>query len=552
MSRKFITQHLLLLAGVCLMVACRHKKPPRQQVIVKNVKELHEAIPENIAERLSYMSDNNGIMEDSVPAASAALQFFYGQHKNVAQWSDNGVASRNADTMLYLVQHAMDAGLLPERYHGGALSAAMYQIKTDSNARKDAALWAKVDVMMSDAFMKMASHLHFGVAPRDSITLRTDSVFTDITLAGMLQQALQQKNISETLHKLEPTHSAYLTLKQQLRVFREKYQGLRWDTIPENYTDTLAFKQQLLNRLVQGAYVDTSGRPGDTTLLKDGVKAFQREFNLYPDGVAGKKTRQMLNRSLYDWQVQVALNLDRWRKMPDSMPNRFILVNVPAFQLNVVDSGEVVLQSRVIVGAPRTRTPLLNSRMANFMMFPYWRVPYSIVFKEMLPAIRKNINYLADKNLEVIDRDGNAVDPYTIDWNKLGKGHFPYVLRQMDGVDNSLGIMKFNFMNKYSVYLHDTNSRGLFRNNYRALSHGCVRVQEWDSLAMYLIQDDTLRHTRDSVRLWLAMQEKKQVNFSRRVPIYIRYFSADVQDDHLLFYEDIYGEDKRLRKIIGY
>jgi len=552
MSRKFITQHLLLLAGVCLMVACRHKKPPRQQVIVKNVKELHEAIPENIAERLSYMSDNNGIMEDSVPAASAALQFFYGQHKNVAQWSDNGVASSNADTMLYLVQHAMDAGLLPERYHGGALSAAMYQIKTDSNARKDAALWAKVDVMMSDAFMKMASHLHFGVAPRDSITLRTDSVFTDITLAGMLQQALQQKNISETLHKLEPTHSAYLTLKQQLRVFREKYQGLRWDTIPENYTDTLAFKQQLLNRLVQGAYVDTSGRPGDTTLLKDGVKAFQREFNLYPDGVAGKKTRQMLNRSLYDWQVQVALNLDRWRKMPDSMPNRFILVNVPAFQLNVVDSGEVVLQSRVIVGAPRTRTPLLNSRMANFMMFPYWRVPYSIVFKEMLPAIRKNINYLADKNLEVIDRDGNAVDPYTIDWNKLGKGHFPYVLRQMDGVDNSLGIMKFNFMNKYSVYLHDTNSRGLFRNNYRALSHGCVRVQEWDSLAMYLIQDDTLRHTRDSVRLWLAMQEKKQVNFSRRVPIYIRYFSADVQDDHLLFYEDIYGEDKRLRKIIGY
>jgi murein L,D-transpeptidase YcbB/YkuD len=552
MSRKFITQHLLLLAGVCLMVACRHKKPPRQQVIVKNVKELHEAIPENIAERLSYMSDNNGIMEDSVPAASAALQFFYGQHKNVAQWSDNGVAGSNADTMLYLVQHAMDAGLLPERYHGGALSAAMYQIKTDSNARKDAALWAKVDVMLSDAFMKMASHLHFGVAPRDSITLRPDSVFTDVTLAGMLQQALQQKNISETLHKLEPTHNAYLTLKQQLLVFREKYQGLRWDTIPENYTDTLAFKQQLLNRLVQGAYVDTSGRPGDTSLLKDGVKAFQREFNLYPDGVAGKKTRQMLNRSLYDWQVQVALNLDRWRKMPDSMPNRFILVNVPAYQMMVVDSGEVVLQSRVIVGAPRTRTPLLNSRMANFMMFPYWRVPYSIVFKEMLPAIRKNINYLADKNLEVIDRDGNAVDPYTIDWNKLGKGHFPYVLRQMDGVDNSLGIMKFNFMNKYSVYLHDTNSRGLFKNNYRALSHGCVRVQEWDSLAMYLIQDDTLRHTRDSVRLWLAMQEKKQVNFSRRVPIYIRYFSADVQDDHLLFYEDIYGEDKRLRKIIGY
>jgi murein L,D-transpeptidase YcbB/YkuD len=533
-------------------MACRHKKPPRQQVIVKNIKQLHEAIPENIAERLSYMSDNNGVMEDSVPAFSTALQFFYGQHNNAPQWSSNGVASINADTMLSLVQHAMDAGLLPEKYHGPALTAAMYQLRKDTNARKDAALLARMDVMMSDAFMKMASHLRFGVGPRDSITLRTDSAFTDITLAGMLQQALQQKNISETLHNLEPTHVAYVALRQQMKVLREKYEGLRWDTIPENYTDTTAFKQQLLNRLVQGAYVDTSGRPGDTTLLKEGVKAFQREFNLYPDGVAGKKTRQMLNRSLYDWQVQLALNLDRWRKMPDSLPDRYLLVNVPAYRMVVVDSGEVVLQSRVIVGTPGTRTPLLNSRMTNFMMFPYWRVPYSIVFKEMLPAIRKNINYLAEKNLEVIDRNGNAVDPFTIDWTKLHKGHFPYVLRQMDGEDNSLGIMKFNFINKYSVYLHDTNNRGLFRNTYRALSHGCVRVQEWDSLAMYLVKDDTLRNMRDSVRLWLAMQEKKQVNFTHRLPIYIRYFSADVQDDHLLFYEDIYGEDKRLRKKIGY
>lgn len=552
MSRKYIAQHLLVFIGVCLLLACRHKKPPRQQVIVKNIKQLHEVIPENIAERLSYMSDNNGIMEDSVRAFSTALQFFYGQHNNAPQWSSKGLAAANADTMLSLVQHAMDAGLLPAHYHGPALSAAMYQVKTDSNARKDAALWARIDVMMSDAFMKMASHLHFGVAPRDSITLRTDSVFTDISLAGLLQQALQQKNISETLHNLEPSHAGYVALKQQLLVFRKKYEGLRWDTVPENYTDTLAFKQRLLNRLVQGAYVDTTGRPGDTTLLKDGIRAFQRDFNMYPDGVAGKKTRQMLNRSLYDWQVQVALNLDRWRKMPDSLPGRYIMVNVPAYQMEVVDSGEVVLQSRVIVGTPRTRTPLLNSRMANFMMFPYWRVPYSIVFKEMLPAIRKDINYLAEKNLEVIDRHGNAVDPYSIDWTKLHKGHFPYVLRQMDGVDNSLGIMKFNFINKYSVYLHDTNNRGLFRNTYRALSHGCVRVQQWDSVAMYLIKDDSLRYTRDSVRLWLALQQKKQVNFSRRLPIYIRYFSAAVQDGQLLFYEDIYGEDKRLRKKIGY
>lgn len=542
----------LLAVTVCLLAACRHKAP-KERVIVQDLKELQEAVTGNIADRLNYMADNKGLMEDSVPGMTTALQYFYQQHQNAPQWSDSGVASANADVMLYLVQHAMDEGLLPSQYHAAQLTAIMQTFKTSEESKKDAAQWAKMDVMLSDAFMKMATHLHFGVAPRDSITLRKDSTFTDTVLTALLQKALQQKNIAAVLGSLEPSHAGYVALKQGLLNFRKTYGSKRWNAIPENYTDTLAFKQLLLNRLVQGGFIDTSGRPGDTTLLKDGIKAFQKAFNLYPDGVAGKKTREMLNRSLHDWEVQVALNLDRWRKLPDTLPKCYIMVNVPAFELEVMDSGAVALESRVIVGTPKTRTPLLNSRMANFVMYPYWRVPYSIVFKEMLPAIRKDVNYLASKNLEVIDKDGNAVDPTTIDWMQLHRGHFPYVLRQMDGEDNSLGIMKFNFMNKYSVYLHDTNNRGLFRNAFRALSHGCVRVQKWDSLAMYLIKDDTsYKNTlRDSVRTWLAMQEKKQIPVSR-IPIYIRYFTAGAQDDHLLFYDDIYGEDKVLKKKIGF
>jgi murein L,D-transpeptidase YcbB/YkuD len=545
---------LYFFTAVCLLAACRHKAP-KERMIVQHVQDLNAAIADNIADRLNYLADNNGAMEDSIPCMAGALQYFYHQQQNAPQWSDSGKATANTDTMLYLVQHAMDYGLLPLKYHAGALERIMQKFKTDSEAWKDAALWGKADVMLSDAFMKMATHLHFGVAPRDSITLRPDSTFSDTVLTALLQKALQQHSIAAILGSLEPSHPGYIALKQGLRSFRQQYAGRRWSPLPENYTDTAAFKQLLLNRLVQGGFVDTSGgRAGDTTLLKAGITAFQKAFNLYPDGIAGKKTRQMLNRSLHDWEVQVALNLDRWRKLPDTLPQRYIMVNVPAFELEVMDSGAVALESRVIVGAPKTRTPLLNSRMANFVMFPYWRVPYSIVFKEMLPAIRKDINYLASKNLEVIDKDGNAVDPYTIDWTQLHRGHFPYVLRQMDGEDNSLGIMKFNFVNKYSVYLHDTNNRSLFRNSFRALSHGCVRVQQWDSLAMYLIKDDTsYKNTiRDSVRTWLALQEKKQVVLPHRIPIYIRYFTASAQQNRLLFYDDIYGEDDTLRKRIGY
>ncbi len=188
--------------------------------------------------------------------------------------------------------------------------------------------------------------------------------------------------------------------------------------------------------------------------------------------------------------------------------------------------------------------------MTNFVLYPYWRVPYSIVFKEMLPQIKKDRKYLADKNLEVVDHHGNIIPPDSIDWQKLNKNYFPYVLRQMDGLDNSLGIMKFNFANRFSVYLHDTNNRKLFANSNRALSHGCVRVQAWDSLAMFLVRSDPKPEMADSVRTWLDREEQRTYAFARRLPIYIRYFSAEYREGRLQFYEDVYGEDARVRKYL--
>lgn len=553
MKNKNLIISLLCGSGVCLLLAsCVNKKKhtaPKQKQIVANIRQLDEVISDNITERLSALKDNDGELEDSLQAfRPAAIQEFYGQDKPSGQWSKNGVASPAADSMLMMIQQAEDAGLLPAQYHEPALTAAWTQLHNDAAAQKDAALWAKVDVLMTDAFMRMASDLKFGVAPRDSITLRKDSTFTDTQLISRLKQALSDNSITSSLHTLEPTHAGYLALKEGIQSFKSKYGHYHWDTLPLNYTDTLAFKQLVINRLVQSGHLDTTGRGADTSLLKAGVKAFQKEFNIYPDGVAGRRTVVALNRSMHDWVMQAAVNMDRWRKLPDTLPTQYIMVNVPGYLLRVVDSGEVKLESRVIVGAPRTRTPLLNSYMTNFMMYPYWRVPYSIVFKEMLPAIKKNVNYLASKNLEVIDKDGNAVDPASIDWSKLSKGHFPYVLRQMDGIDNSLGIMKFNFRNKYSVYLHDTNNRGLFKNSMRAMSHGCVRVQQWDSLAQFLVRADSIRHSGDSVRVWLAREEKKQVDLPKHIPIYLRYFTAEGQNGELVFYDDIYGEDKVMRK----
>ncbi|SIO54501.1 L,D-transpeptidase family protein [Chitinophaga niabensis] len=544
---KYLSKGWILLLILAVAACGRKKGQPRQQEIVKDLRQLDEVVPEQIAERLEYIAGNDGAMEDSIAVFRlSALQYVYQQNNGAAKWSKDGRANAAVSSMLQLINTADDYGLVKAHYHADPLRTSSARLK---NEKRDAALWAKMDVFLTDAFLRMAYQLHYGIAPRDSITLRKDSLLSDTVLAGLLQEALSRGNVTSVLAQQEPIHPGYTALKEGIQLYKQHYGNRHWDTLPQAYTDTLQFRHQLGLRLLQSGHLDTTGVGlTDSLALRKAVKAFQNEFNIYPDGVAGKRTIQVLNKQPEDWLLQAAINLDRWRKLPDTLPLRYLMVNIPAFRLNVYENGDSAVESRVIVGNPRTRTPVLNSVMTNFVLYPYWRVPYSIVFKEMLPQIRKNVNYLAEKNLEVVDHQGNVISPDSINWSKLGRNYFPYVLRQMDGLDNSLGIMKFNFSNKFSVYLHDTNNRSLFSNSNRALSHGCVRVQQWDSLAMYMVRHDPKPYIRDSVRTWLVREEKKQYNLTERIPIYIRYFTAELRNHKMQFYEDIYGEDKTLMK----
>jgi murein L,D-transpeptidase YcbB/YkuD len=214
--------------------------------------------------------------------------------------------------------------------------------------------------------------------------------------------------------------------------------------------------------------------------------------------------------------------------------------------MKVMDSDTVVFESRVIVGKPDTRTPLLSSDVTNFVTLPQWTVPTSIIFKEMLPQIQKNTDYLRKENLIVVDHNDDVVDPAKVKWKKLSKRYFPYQIKQQEGDNNSLGVIKFNFRNRFSVYMHDTNVRWMFGKSFRALSHGCVRVQQWEKLSDFLIRNDTLRYHPDTLRAWIKRQEKHVISGFHRVPVYFRYFTCEGRNGHEKFYNDIYGEDKAL------
>jgi murein L,D-transpeptidase YcbB/YkuD len=190
------------------------------------------------------------------------------------------------------------------------------------------------------------------------------------------------------------------------------------------------------------------------------------------------------------------------------------------------------------------------------VIFPTWTVPSSIIKKEMLPGLKKNSNYLARKGLQLYSNKGELVDPSTINWAKYSKG-IPYKIQQGSGDDNALGVIKFNFNNPFDVYLHDTNQRYLFKNGMRALSHGCVRVQDWEKLAFYIARNDslknekaggdTLKYNTDSITNWIDQKERHRIDIKYKIPLFIRYFSCEALNGAIKFYDDIYDEDKKMK-----
>jgi L,D-transpeptidase YcbB len=240
--------------------------------------------------------------------------------------------------------------------------------------------------------------------------------------------------------------------------------------------------------------------------------------------------------------------------LPDTMPFRYVWVNLPGYYMRLIEADSTVIWSKIICGKNITRTPLLTSVISELITFPQWNIPNSIIVKEVLPGIKRDTAYLAKRGYSLIDGDGNLVDPKTVNWTKYTKG-IPYKVVQGSGDENALGILKFNFPNKYAVYLHDTNQRYLFSRDMRSLSHGCVRVQQWETLAYNIVRNDYKEKygfetspVEDSLTAWLVRKEKHRISVRKKLPVYIRYFTCDGKDGQVVFYDDIYGEDRLLRE----
>jgi murein L,D-transpeptidase YcbB/YkuD len=218
--------------------------------------------------------------------------------------------------------------------------------------------------------------------------------------------------------------------------------------------------------------------------------------------------------------------------------SEYIVANIPETQVRYYQNGKLKLQMKSVVGRKKNPTPTIASHITNIVTFPFWNVPFSIASKELLPKVQKDESYLERNNFEVVDGKGNVIDDSDLNWDSYTEKNFPYFFRESTGPNNSLGVLKFNLGNPFSIYLHDTNSKSGFAKDSRFLSHGCVRLEKPIELADLL--------TRGKVNVWELKTgqkdtESKILKLDQKIPVFIIYMPVVVDGQKVTFLKDVYG-----------
>jgi murein L,D-transpeptidase YcbB/YkuD len=543
---------------LCLFVlmACNNKNQKGDN-IANTPQKLQQKVTELIQKITEKAIATNGQLDDSTITLSQPrlAKLLYEKKLFEPLWCQKEEWLPAGDSLFSFIESSQLFGLFPEDYHISQLKTIRQKFIADSLSkgdRKDASLWSHADIMLTDAFVQIVKDIKLGRLPQDSITLRKDSVLSDDFYEQQLY-GLLQSGLAKTIQSLEPQHWGYHLLKAGIKKFLDSADYKQFTVVPYPEKNTAKFNMALQKRLYEGDFIAYDSLSADSAQLAEAIKKFQKKKGIAIDGRAGEGTVRMLNVNDREKFIRVAISMDKYKMLPEKMPTKYIWVNVSANLLELIDNGLVKLTSKVICGKSKTRTPVLTSNITELITYPQWVPPPSIVSKEILPAVKKNPGYLVRKGFTIVDSKGNEVDPYSVDWSKYSKS-IPYRVVQGSGDANALGIMKFVFSNKYSVYLHDTNQRYLFANSMRSLSHGCVRVQEWEKLANYILRNDSLNgskngYTRiDSVKSWLQKKQKKNIAVRNKMPVYIRYITCEGRNGNIVFYDDVYAEDKLLRE----
>jgi len=535
--------------------------------------------------------DSSSVIKSSGIEYFDTLKSYYSTRDFQPLFIKNFDKISSINPILDLFSNAWEHGIQPAMYH---LELIKSEISKISGGNAESYLhMSNAEILLSDAVLKYACHLRYGVVNPNKIF--SESYFLPVVDSAKrdIFKPLYVENVLEYLKGLQPKNPQYKKLLAALVHFYN-LSNTGWTPIKNNSQTSL-----IVERLASLGFIDTTKINTGNLNKKDSVfiravAKFQIANGLNGDGSIGQPTLEKLNVPIHEYIEKIKLSMERFRWSTYSDTARYIMVNIPDFRLHVIEQGKEQFEIKVCTGKKKpanyyerlklynkTRrsrpddweTPQICGEVSHLVLNPTWTVPTSIVKEEIFRESLKDSNYLQRKNFKVF-RNGKLVNSADVDLKKYSPNKIPFTFVQDPGAGNALGKIKFMFMNKFGVYLHDTPTRGPFSRSYRAVSHGCVRVEKPFQLADFLLRNNSkwnldyikietgfavpdktkvaeYKLIRSELRRNSSFGKTTEVKLEQHIPVFIDYFTAWVNDDGTVnFRNDVYDKDKILKQYL--
>lgn len=536
------------LAGINLFIfsSCSTKTKEEIKIVKVNA-------PQDLNKEIEQLLTNYLNKEDSTLTIDSTFlscyKFFKPLYTNHLLWFNNSNINAKGDSLLSLIEKSIYYGLIPSQYHFSKIKNNIDSIHSKKELINVTSL-VRADILLSDAYFLIGAHLNKGRFYADSLLLQTNFNKLDKGWDSVLVSGYKTGDIKAAFDSLEPKFYHYQMLKKELAGILNDTMLFQLDSIPFiSQKDSTIKRQLIIRNLIKQGFYDTTSIIKDSLKLARAINKLQKKWFIQPDGKIGKYTIQALSYNRQKIIQQICMAMERWR-WENKFPEKYAFINIPAFWLTVYEKDTIVMQSAIVCGKPENQTPILKSKIDHMLIYPYWNVPISIATKEILPAVQRDTSYIRRKNFEVLGAGNKVLDYTKIPWKKYTKDYLPVRFRQRIGEENSLGVVKFNFHNPFGVYLHDTNSKRYFKTSSRAQSHGCIRLENFIDFANFLIRDDSVHYTHDSLQVYFAKQEQRKIKIKKPLPIYTRYYTAYADSLGLKLYIDVYRKDEEMMKLI--
>ncbi|SEM35293.1 L,D-transpeptidase family protein [Halomonas caseinilytica] len=493
-------------------------------------------------------------LEEQLAEASSRLRNLYAVRGDRPIWRDAEIVDALVESL-----KTLDAdGLSPSDYRPDELRAASRAALREG---ADDDVRARFELQASRTLLAALTHLQRGKVDPQRINDDWDLTIEPPSLdLAAISRELDEGDVPAAIDLARPPYEPYEQLREGLAHYREIERQGGWPALMnvedplrpgDTGTEVAALRERLaaigndqLWAADEGYYPAIELQAPEPEVydeaLVEAVRRFQRHHLLADDGVVGPRTLKALNMSVDQRIDQIRANMERARWLLHGLPESFVLVDIAGYDLRYFRPNGDTWRARIVVGQPYRRTPSLRSEITHLTINPTWTVPPTIMREDVLPKVRRDLGYLATKNLSVLSPSGKELDPESIDWSNPGG----VMLRQKAGPSNPLGQLVVRFPNDHMVYLHDTPSRGLFSRSQRALSSGCIRVEDVLELAQLLF-DDT--GTSFDVRRLIADGKTRNVLLEHHVPVVLHYWTVQPEPDgELSFRPDIYDRDDAL------